>query len=182
MLRFALMTAATVAILVWLATSPAAAWLRDRAAVQAWVTRFGPWAPLAGIVLGVLQVIGLPLPASVLALVNGYLFGPAWGAVIGLIGGTLGMLLTVGLARVFGRPLAVRLLGTRGTQWLDHYAMHPGLYYAALITVLVPGIPDNVIFFAIGLSRRRLLPMLALALVLRLPAMLLLPYIGSILG
>ena len=38
---------------------------------------------------------------------------------------------------------------------------------------------DNMIFFALGLGRRRIWPVLALAVLLRLPAMLLLPYAGA---
>jgi uncharacterized membrane protein YdjX (TVP38/TMEM64 family) len=161
----------------WL--SPWGAFLRDRAVVQGWVEGFGPWAPLVGVLLGIVQVLGLPMPATVMAVTNGYLFGPVMGALIGLVGGTLGGALGVVVARRLGRPFLGRVLGAEGLAWLDHYAGQRSLVYAAIFAFLIPGVPDNVIFFAVGLSGRPALPILGLALVIRLPAMLLLPYIGS---
>jgi uncharacterized membrane protein YdjX (TVP38/TMEM64 family) len=177
--RFGLIIFFSAGAIVLLGLSPWTSWLRDREAVQAWLAGFGIWAPLAGILLGVAQVVGLPMPASVLGLVNGYLFGPSTGAVIGLVGGSLGAVTCIAAVRVLGRPAIARILGAEGMGWLDHYAGHPNLLYAAAVTFLIPGIPDNMIFFALGLGKRPVIPVLALALVLRLPAMVILPYVGA---
>ena len=65
--RFGLILAASAGAVVLAGLSPWTAWLRGREAVQAYLHGFGIWAPLGGVLLGVLQVVGLPMPATVLA-------------------------------------------------------------------------------------------------------------------
>ena len=81
--------------------------LADRQVVQAWVAGFGPWGPLASILLNIVQVLLAPVPGQTVGLVNGYLYGVGLGTLYSLIGVQLGSALAMGLARTFGRPLVV---------------------------------------------------------------------------
>ncbi|MEE8163898.1 MAG: TVP38/TMEM64 family protein, partial [Anaerolineae bacterium] len=71
-------------LLIW--HKPLLSFFTDRAKVQAFVMRFGAWAPLAAILLCVTQVLLAPIPGQAIDTVNGYLFGTAWGTIYSLVG------------------------------------------------------------------------------------------------
>jgi len=152
--------------------------LADREAVQAWVADFGPWGPLVSVLLNTAQVLLAPLPGQTVGLVNGYLYGVGLGTLYSLAGVMLGSALAMGLARLFGRPLVVRLVGGEQlTRW-DRIARRQGPAFFFLV-FLFPFVPDDVICFLIGLSPLSIPYMLLLAAVGRLPGLLVASWVGA---
>ncbi len=144
-----LLALATAALLIW--RRPVLSLFADRARVQEFVIRFGPWAPLAAIVLHVAQVLLAPIPGQVMDAVNGYLFGAAWGTFYSLIGMMAGSSLAMTLARRFGRPWAERLIKKETLERLDSYSRQRGALFFFLI-FLFPFLPDDVACFLAGLT------------------------------
>src|SRR3972149_4576723 len=65
------------------------------------IKSFGHSAPLAYILLQIIQVVIAPVPGGAIEFLGGYLFGVKAGFIYSQIGLTLGSLLAFGLARIF---------------------------------------------------------------------------------
>jgi uncharacterized membrane protein YdjX (TVP38/TMEM64 family) len=120
-------------------------------AMRAWVAGFGAAGPAVFFAAQVGQVIISPIPGSVTTLVGGMVFGfwPAFGLSTAAV--IVGSLLAFGLARAFGRPLVVRLVGSRMTErYLG--AMTSRARIALLLMFLLPFFPDDVLSLVAGLT------------------------------
>jgi len=171
-----LLALVVAALFIW--HRPLLTFFADRAKVQGFVTRFGPWAPLAAILLHVAQVLLAPIPGQVIDAVNGYLFGTVWGTVYSLVGVIAGSGLAMTLARRFGRPWAERLIKTETLERLDSYSWHRGSLFFFLV-FLFPFLPDDLACFLAGLTLLPLPELIVLAAVGRLPGILVANLVGA---
>lgn len=152
--------------------------LADPDGIRAVVDRFGPAAPLAFVLLQAAQVVFAPIPGQVVAFAGGYLFGPVWGTVYSVIGATLGSYVVFRLSRRFGRPYVDRIVEPAALARFDAAVDEAGAY-ALLVVFLVPGLPDDVVCFAAGLTNIDLRTFLAVSVVGRLPGYLLVTVAGA---
>ena len=76
----------------------------------AWLTGYGRWASVAGILLLMSDLV-LPIPATAVMAALGFVYGPVAGGLIATLGSFLSGALAYLLCRRFGRPAAARLLG-----------------------------------------------------------------------
>lgn len=113
------------------------------------VERLGPWGPVAMIGLMIAHCF-VPLPAEVLALCAGALFGTVYGTALIWCGAMIGALLSFGLARLLGRGAVEALLPARHHAALEH---HDGQITALLVSRFIPLIAFNLINYAAGLTR-----------------------------
>lgn len=146
--------------------------------LRVWVDSFGPVAPLVLIALGALQVIVAPIPGQVIGVVAGYLFGAWLGALYATVGLVLGTIAAMALARALGRPFVLRFVDeARLSRW-DALTKRwgPAVFFVAF---LLPGLPDDLLCFVIGLTGLRLGPMVVYAAVGRLPGMIAAAYLGA---
>ena len=171
-----LLAIVVAALLIW--HRPLLSFFADRAEVQGFVMRFGPWAPLATILLHVAQVLLAPIPGQVIDAANGYLFGAAWGTVYSLIGVIAGSSLAMALARRFGRPWAERLIRKETLERLDSYSRQRGALFFFLV-FLLPFLPDDVACFLAGLTPLPLPELVVLAAVGRLPGIFIANLVGA---
>jgi len=148
-------------------------------ALRDYLLGFGPWAPLVSAALMVLQAVVAPLPAFVITLANGLLFGWAWGALLSWSSATLAAALCFGLARALGRPAVERLLG--GAAVLDagdrFFQRHGKL--TILLARLLPFVPFDAISYGAGLTSTRFRTFLLATALGQLPATLLYSYLGE---
>ena len=82
----------------------------SREGAVAWLTCYGRWASLAGILLLMSDLV-LPIPATAVMAALGFVYGPIDGGMIATLGSVLSGALAYLLCRRFGRPAAIRLLG-----------------------------------------------------------------------
>ena len=64
--------------------------LHDRPHLKRLISSFGPYSPLAFILLQILQVIIAPIPGGAIEFIGGYLFGVKAGFIYSMIGLLLG--------------------------------------------------------------------------------------------
>ena len=115
--------------------------------VEAMVKGWAPWTWLASIALMVLHSF-VPLPAEIIALANGMLFGPWWGVLVTWVGAMLGAVLAYGLARTLGRPAVRTLIPARYWARLEAIPVEAG---PLLVIRLMPVISFNLVNYAAGL-------------------------------
>jgi uncharacterized membrane protein YdjX (TVP38/TMEM64 family) len=147
----------------------------DPALVEAQLDALGIWAPIAFIGLYALGAL-LFAPGSVMTLSGGALFGPLWGSLFSLTGATLG----AALGFLAGRYLAADWVAgrTRGRlKTLLEGVEAEGWRFVAFVR-LVPLFPYNLLNYALGLTRIRLLPYLVTSFVCMAPGAVAYTWLG----
>jgi len=91
------------------------------------------------------------LPSFVLLLAGGFLFGPFWGAIVGLVGEMISASLSFGLARYFGHHF-VETHENAFFQKLD-LALSKRGFFTILILRVIPIVPFDPVNIGAGLSR-----------------------------
>lgn len=150
----------------------------ERGQVIARIQSAGAWGPVVLITLSIAQTVVAPIPGQMVNFAAGYIYGLAGGFAYSWLGLILGTASAMGLARWAGRPLVTRLIGRELLGRLDRLAQQRSLGFFFLF-FLIPGLPDDLLCFAIGLTRlplRILLPMAALA---RIPGLLAAVWLGA---
>ena len=150
----------------------------DPLALRALVGEFGPWAPVAFVLLQAAQVVAAPVPGQVLGFVGGYLFGTLPGALYSLVGVTIGSTVAFGLSRRFGRRYVERVVTAETLDRFDGVAAD-NAPFALFVAFLVPGLPDDAICFVAGLTEVPIRKLVVIALLGRAPAFLLVAFVGS---
>lgn len=117
-----------------------------------WVHGLGPWGPVAFILTYTVAEIFL-IPASVLTLAAGALFGFAAGSAYTFVGAMLGSLSAFFMGRYVVRPLVQRRLqGNNRFAMIDSAATRGGIKLVALLR-LSPVLPYTVLNYALGVTR-----------------------------
>lgn len=142
------------------------------------VQSYGALGPIIVVGIHILQVVIAPIPGQGIDLANGYLFGWWGGALVSLIGISLGTMIAISLAKKFGRPLVEILVGPKGLASVRAYT-HSRSQWLFFILFLLPGTPDDLLCFAIGLTSISLWRAVAIAVLGRLPGVLAAVGIGA---
>ncbi|WP_049915904.1 TVP38/TMEM64 family protein [Haloferax mucosum] len=125
--------------------------LADPRALRTWLLGYGAVAPLAFIAVQIAQVLVAPVPGQALGFASGYLFGALWGTLYSMVGIVVGTALAISLARLFGRPYVERVITADALASFDGMMANHGLAVIFLV-FLVPGLPDDALCFAAGLT------------------------------
>lgn len=147
----------------------------DPSALEAWISGFGIAAPLVFIGVYALASV-LFLPGLVMTIAGGALFGPFWGTLINLAGATLGATAAFLLARLVGADWVEKRLGGRLKLLLDGVEAE-GWRFVAFVR-LVPLFPYNLLNYALGLTRIRLLAYILATFVFMGPGAFAYTYLG----
>ncbi|MEK7262284.1 MAG: TVP38/TMEM64 family protein, partial [Pseudomonadota bacterium] len=147
----------------------------DVAALEQWVTGAGIAGPLVFMSVYALGTV-LFLPGSVLTLAGGALFGPVAGTFYNLTGATLGAAFAFLMARYLAQDWVTRKAGGRMKQLLDGVDAE-GWKFVAFVR-LVPLFPFNLLNYALGLTRIRLLHYILASYLFMLPGALAYTYLG----
>jgi uncharacterized membrane protein YdjX (TVP38/TMEM64 family) len=129
----------------------------DRAGVRDYLRSFGVWAPVVSALLVQVQAVVAPLPSFPLMYANGLLFGIWWGGLLSWVSILLSAGLCFGLARLFGRPVVERFVTPAALAWADRHLARYGPF-AVFIGRLLPVTSFDLISYASGLTRMRLVP------------------------
>lgn len=124
----------------------------NQEAIREYIRSFGAWAPFASVALMVSQVVIAPVPASLIQLANGVVFGVAGGAILNLIGQMAGATIAFFIARSLGRKTVERLAGRVDEggvieNWIDRWGGK-----ALLLVRMIPGMPSDFVSYLMGLT------------------------------
>jgi uncharacterized membrane protein YdjX (TVP38/TMEM64 family) len=150
----------------------------DQDQVRSWVEGLGAWGPAAIVLLEMVQALLAPIPGQAIEAVSGYLYGPWWGTLYPLIGMAIGSLITFLLARRFGRPLVIKLIGKQSMDRLDDLERRGGAPFFFLIWLL-PFAPDDLACVAAGLTPMPARQFMVLMLLGRLPGVFTSVWVGA---
>lgn len=147
----------------------------DVAVLEAWINDAGVLAPIVFMLLYALVTV-LFLPGSVITLAGGALFGPALGTLYNLTGATLGAVLAFLISRYLASDWIADKAGGRVKQLINGVEGE-GWRFVAFVR-LVPLFPFNLLNYALGLTKIRLLHYSIATYVFMLPGAIAYTYLG----
>ena len=147
----------------------------DAEALEAWLLGTGPLAPLIFILIYAAAAV-LLLPGSIFTLAGGALFGPVLGTLYNLTGATLGATLAFLISRHLASQWVAEKTGGRVKQLINGVE-EEGWRFVAFVR-LVPLFPFNLLNYALGLTRIRVLHYVVASFVCMLPVTFAYTYLG----
>jgi uncharacterized membrane protein YdjX (TVP38/TMEM64 family) len=135
----------------WLLAAWGALNAESIAGAAAYVRGFGLWAPLISLLLMLLQSVIAPLPGSIVASMNGVIFGVWWGTLLSWAGGMLGATASFWLARLLGQRVVERWFGGGRLERIEAIGAAQG-FWLVLIARLTPLVSFDLISYLAGLS------------------------------
>ena len=114
------------------------------------ILSLGIWAPIGYIVFYTLRPLIL-FPAAVTSMVGGLAFGPKWGTLYTVNGGTICAVVEFWIARYFGRGAVARFL--KGKLVSVDEAIEKHGFITVMMIRLIPNAPYDVQNYSLGLTR-----------------------------
>jgi uncharacterized membrane protein YdjX (TVP38/TMEM64 family) len=137
----------------------------------------GHWAPVVSIALLVADALFLPLPATIILVANGLVFGLWTGALVSFSGSLLGGIVAYAIGRYFGRDLLERFLSAGRLAATDRIMTKYG-GWALVLERWFPGVPGDPMSYAAGITRMPFIKYLLLTTVGLVPANIVAAYVG----
>ncbi len=150
----------------------------DVEALKAFLLSFGAWAPVISFLLMVLQSLIAPLPAFVLTLTNGLLFGAFWGSVLSWGSAMVAAALCFGLSRLLGRRSVEKFVSPSALARADAFFARYGKH-AILVARLLPWISFDLVSYGAGLTPIGFWGFWSMTGIGQLPATLFYTYLGE---
>jgi uncharacterized membrane protein YdjX (TVP38/TMEM64 family) len=145
--------------------------------IQELIRSKGIWAPLAFIVLQVIQIVVAPLPGSVVSVVAGFVFGFGKGLLLAMIGVVLGAGVAFLLSRWIGRRVLKLFVPEATMDRFDRFVVARGPFYVFLL-LLLPNPVGDWLYYLAGLTALPFPFFLLLVLAGRIPSNVLEVFIG----
>ncbi len=135
------------------------------------ILSYGPYSPLAYILIQVLQVVIAPIPGGAIEFVGGYLFGAKIGFIYSMIGLLIGSWTAFSLARIFEKLAVEKFVSAETRKKFDYLIGHEGVILSFLL-FLIPGFPKDALCYILGLTPMHLGIFLFISTVGRVPGTL----------
>jgi len=135
------------------------------------ISSHGAYAPLAYILLQILQVVIAPIPGGAVEFLGGVLFGVKAGFTYSIIGLTFGSWLAFSLARIFEKVAVEKFVSKETRNKFDYLVEHEGVILS-FILFLLPGFPKDALCYILGLTPMHLGIFLIISTIGRIPGTL----------
>ncbi len=144
---------------------------QDHDAFKKVISSYGAYAPLAYILLQILQVVIAPIPGGAIEFLGGVLFGVKAGLVYSMIGLIIGSWLAFALARIFEKVAVEKFVSEATRRKFDYLVEHEGVILS-FILFLLPGFPKDALCYILGLTPMHLGIFLIISTIGRIPGTL----------
>lgn len=126
-------------------------------ALEAFLGKFGLFAPALFILIQIVQVVIPILPGAIGCLGGVLIFGPVWGFVYNYIGISIGSMFAFLLSKYYGKPFVRGIIGEKNYEkyigWLDK---GKGFDRAFAAAIFFPVAPDDLLCYIAGLTKMSL--------------------------
>lgn len=146
--------------------------------LRQYLRSFGIWAPIVSALLMIVQAVLFPLPALILTVTNGLVFGAFWGTVLSWSSAMAAAAVCWAIGRMLGRPLVERLVSKKALDFTDRFFKHYG-NRSVLVARLIPVISFDLVSYAAGLTPITFLGFLAATGIGQLPATIVYSVLGQ---
>lgn len=167
-----------IAIILFAAYKPLMPYLSDPVKMREFVLGFGIFAPMALILLQAIQAVLPVIPAQLLILLAGALFGVTKGSLYCLIGLFIGCSIVFFIAKRYGKKNPHKHVDKKELTRLGKFIKEHG-DYAVFLGRLLPLFPVDVISFGAGLTKIRYKHYIIASILGFVPGVLLLNIVGN---
>jgi len=168
-----------VAVATLLLAKPVINLVRDVSSFKAWIYSFGRVGIIMFTAIQILQVIVFVIPAEVIQIAGGYLYGALWGSVLSIVGITFGSFISFGLSRLLGRKSIENLLSYHKVGELEKFLNQPKGEIMLFVIFLIPGMPKDVLAYVAGLTPMKFWRFAMITLIARSPSIFVSAYWGA---
>ncbi len=109
------------------------------------------WGILVYIGLVLVEVIFLPIPSAIIAVLGAVLYGPTYAFIFMTIGTLVGSAITFLLGKIFGRKLVVWVVGEEKTDKYASILNEKGRFFF-IVMMLFPFFPDDILCLVAGMT------------------------------
>lgn len=178
----ALLVFAAITYVIWdvVTNGPLTQLFQNRDELAAYIKTKGVLAPIVYVLLQIAQTVFAPIPGNVVGGIGGFLFG-WWGTLWTLIGSMIGFWIVFVLSRRFGRPLVEKVIQRENLEKFD-FIIGKRAPVVLFVIFLIPGLPDDIVAYIAGLTEVKIKNLVLLAIIGRLPSIVVTNYIGMGLG
>lgn len=124
----------------------------DQGRIRDYLRGYGAWGPIASIALMIGQVVFAPIPASIVQLANGVVYGQFRGGILNLIGQMAGAMMAFTIARMLGEGTVEKLAGKVHQDGFETWLQRWG-GKALFVIRAIPGMPSDFMSYVAGLTR-----------------------------
>ena len=144
----------------------------DAGVIRNWIAQHAFAGSFVMILVCAIQVIIALIPGELVEITAGYVFGPWWGALLCLIGNTLGSITAILLVRKFGRRFVESLYPQEKIDALPILRNPKKRNLLTAILFLIPGTPKDLMTYVIGLTEMSIPAYILLTTVARFPSII----------
>ena len=144
----------------------------DAGVIRNWIAQHAFAGSFVMILVCALQVIIALIPGELVEITAGYGFGPRGGALLCLIGNTLGSITAILLVRKFGRRFVESLYPREKIDALPILRNPKKRNLLTAILFLIPGTPKDLMTYVIGLTEMSIPAYILLTTVARFPSII----------
>ncbi len=145
--------------------------------LQILLSHYGIWAPLIFIGIYIAGVV-LFLPGSVLTITGGLIFGPVFGTIYNLTSAVIGATIAFLISRYLAGDWVSAKTGGK-LKVLKEGVEKEGWKFVAVVR-LIPIFPFNLLNYALGLTRIRVIEYVIASAIFMLPGTIAYTYLGSL--
>ncbi|AKA68249.1 TVP38/TMEM64 family protein [Clostridium scatologenes] len=126
----------------------------SQSAFENYIRQFGVFAPIALIVIQLLQVIFPVIPSILGSIVGVALFGSLKSFIFNYIGVTIGSIISFLLARKYGASFVKKIITEeKYEKYIGKFQGGKGYTIILVFTLLIPLAPDDILCYLSGLSK-----------------------------
>ena len=151
----------------------------DSESVVVFVNSFGIFAEIIFILLVILECVLAPIPAVVLYIAGGFLFGAFYGGILTLIGNLIGAGIAFAIARKYGREFVERRVNKELRVKFDNFSEKYGAFSLFILRVN-PFTSSDLFSYLAGLSKIRVWKFLLGTIAGLIPIIFLHTYFGEV--
>lgn len=123
----------------------------DQGRIRDYIHGYGVFGPIASVLLMMAQVVFAPIPASMVQLANGVVYGTFGGAILNLVGQMAGAMLAFSIARALGKGTVEKLAGKMHHEEFETWLQRWGAK-ALFVVRAIPGMPSDILSYGAGLT------------------------------
>lgn len=151
---------------------------KDLDALTSFIRGTKQWGILVYIGIVIFQIIFLPIPSAVCALIGTGLYGPTYAFLFMSAGTIVGSIITFLLGRIFGKKLANWMVGEESANKYAELLNNKGRFFF-IVMMLFPFFPDDIICLVAGITSMSLKYFTIVILITRPVMIAFLCYFGS---
>ncbi len=121
-------------------------------AFRAFIASLGIWGPIVFFIIQTVQVIIAFIPGMVTCMAGALMFGFWEGFFLNYISICLGSTMAFMLARRYGIPIIEMFVSPEHIAKYKHYLNHKNFRRFFIISIIIPGMPDDTLSYLAGLS------------------------------